>query len=248
MATSFGAASAAYERGRPGYPRDAVAWLLETAGAHPRIADIGAGTGKLTRVVAELLSARGADMIAVDPDAEMLARLRAEVPGVETLVGAAERLALPDESIDAAVLGQAWHWVDPTAGSSEIGRVLRPGGTLGLVWNIRDEATPWVSRLTRIMHGSHAEQLLAGGGPVVAAPFGVLEERTWRWSREVTRDELIALVHSRSYVIVASEAERARIDREIGVLFDEIGATGDAVVELPYVTRAFRAVKEGTRI
>ena len=179
MATSFGAAAGAYDEGRPDYPAEAVAWLLEPAGPRPRVADIGAGTGKLTKVVATL----GADVIAVDPDAAMLARLRDVLPGVQTLIGAAETLILPDESLDAAVLGQAWHWVDPVAGSAEIGRVLRPGGVLGLIWNIRDESVPWVARLTAIMKGSHAEQLLAGDGPVVASPFGPLETRTWRWQR-----------------------------------------------------------------
>ncbi|WP_448262688.1 class I SAM-dependent methyltransferase [Microbacterium aurum] len=203
MATSFGAAAGAYDEGRPDYPAEAVAWLLEPAGPRPRVADIGAGTGKLTKVVATL----GADVIAVDPDAAMLARLRDVLPGVQTLVGAAETLILPDESLDAAVLGQAWHWVDPVAGSAEIGRVLRPGGVLGLIWNIRDESVPWVARLTAIMKGSHAEQLLAGDGPVVASPFGPLETRTWRWQRPVTRQTLTAMVHSRSYIITAGVSE-----------------------------------------
>ena len=248
MANSFGAAAAAYEQGRPDYPVEAVAWLLEPAGAHPRIVDIGAGTGKLTRVVAELVAGagaegRGAEVIAVDPDAEMLGELRRSLPGIRTLIGTAEALGLPDESVDAAVLGQVWHWVDPVAGSAEIGRVLKPGGVLGLVWNIRDESVPWVARLTEIMKGSNAEQLMADGGPEVAAPFGALTARTWQWERPMTRAALTAMVHSRSYVITAEPAERERIDREIAGLFDEIGAVGDARVRLPYVTYAFRAVK-----
>lgn len=238
MATSFGAAAGEYERGRPDYPAEAVAWLLEHAGQHPRVADVGAGTGKLTRAVL----ARGADVIAVDPDAAMLERLRAEVPGVETLIGAAEQLNLPDESMDATVLGQAWHWVDPVAASREIGRIVRPGGTLGLIWNIRDDEVPWVARLTEIMHGSHAETMLAGGPPIVAIPFAPLEEKTWRWTRPMTRDTITAMVASRSYIIVAPPDERARIDRDIAALCDEIGAIGDATVDLPYVTRAFRTV------
>ena len=248
MANSFGAAAAAYEQGRPDYPVEAVAWLLEPAGAHPRIVDIGAGTGKLTRAVTELVAGagaegRGAEVIAVDPDAEMLGELRRSLPGIRTLIGTAEALGLPDESVVVAVLGQAWHWVDPVAGSAEIGRVLKPGGVLGLVWNIRDESVPWVARLTEIMKGSNAEQLMADGGPEVAAPFGALTARTWQWERPMTRAALSAMVHSRSYVITAEPAERERIDREIAELFDEIGAVGDARVRLPYVTYAFRAVK-----
>ncbi len=243
MATSFGAAAAAYEQGRPDYPLEAVAWMLESAGPAPRVADVGAGTGKLTRVVAGLVGRRGGEVIAIEPDAAMLDTLRASAPGVETLIGTAERMNLPDESVDAVVLGQAWHWVQPDGASAEVGRVLKPGGTLGLIWNIRDESVPWVARLTAIMKGSHAEELLAGDGPQVRAPFGPLEHRAWRWTRPMTRAALRAMVLSRSYIITASDDERARIEREIAALFDDIGAVGEASIDLPYLTYAFRTVR-----
>jgi len=243
LSTSFGRAAATYDAGRPGYPDEAVAWLLApvTTQAHhrPRVADVGAGTGKLTRTLVEL----GAEAVAVDPDAEMLGTLREHVPGVPTFVGTAEALPLPDGVLDAVVLGQAWHWVAPDAGSAEVGRVLRAAGVLGLIWNIRDESVPWVARLTAIMRGSHAEMLLAAGDPPVRAPFGGLEERRWSWERPMTRASLTAMVLSRSYIITASADERERIDREIAALFDEVGAVGDAEVALPYVTRAYRAVR-----
>lgn len=241
LSTSFGQAAAAYEAGRPGYPAEAVAWLLEPVShvAGPRVADVGAGTGKLTRTLRDL----GAETVAVDPDAEMLTTLHAAVPDVPTFVGSAEALPLPDASVDAVMLGQAWHWVDPAAGSVEVARVLRPGGVLGLVWNIRDETVPWVARLTTAMRGSHAEMLLAAGDPPVGPPFEELEESRWSWERAVTREMLTAMVRSRSYVITAGAAERARIEREVGELFDEIGAIGTAEVPLPYVTRAYRAVR-----
>jgi SAM-dependent methyltransferase len=190
-----------------------VEWLLGRR-EHPRVADVGAGTGKLT---AALLDA-GAEVIAVEPDAAMLATLREALPA-ETLIGTAERVNLPDESVDAVVLGQAWHWVDVVAASAEVGRVLKPGGVLGLVWNIRDVSTPWVARLGAIMKGSHAEELLSGAGPAVAAPFGALEHEGWRWSRRLTRSELAAMVRSRSYVITATPSERDRILAEVEELF-----------------------------
>ncbi|MFJ4224536.1 class I SAM-dependent methyltransferase [Microbacterium sp. NPDC089695] len=241
LSTSFGAEAHNYELGRPEYPFEAVAWMLEPlpADSH-RIADVGAGTGKLTRVLAK---APDAEVVAIDPDAEMLATLRAAIPGVPTFVGTAESLPLPDLSLDAVVLGQAWHWVDPVRGSEEVGRVLRDGGVLGLIWNIRDDRVDWVRRLTEIMHGSHAEVMLAGGGPVVAPPLGPLEEQTWEWTRPMTRDLLHRMASSRSYIITAPDEEKQRIRRDMDALFDELGLADGATIDLPYVTRAYRSVK-----
>lgn len=242
QATSFGGQAGSYEVGRPEYPFEAVTWMLDRAPAGARrIADVGAGTGKLTRA---LVAGEGAEVVAVDPDPAMLAALRDAVPGVPTFVGTAERLPLPDASVDAVVLGQAWHWVDPVAASAEIGRVVRPGGVLGLVWNLRDERVDWVRRLTDIMHGSNAEIMLAAGDPVVAAPFGGLEQERWEWVRPVTREVMHRMASSRSYVITADDAEKARIRRDMDALFDELGLYDDATIELPYVTRAFRAVRD----
>ncbi|WP_040164924.1 class I SAM-dependent methyltransferase [Microbacterium gorillae] len=238
MSRSFGAEADAYQTGRPEYPAEAVAWLLEpVADRSPRVADVGAGTGKLTRAV---LAAGASEVVAIDPDPDMLASLRAATTGVPTHEGTAEALPLPDASVDAVVLGQAWHWVDPESGSAEIGRVLTPGGVLGLIWNIRDSSVPWVGRMGEIMHNSNAEIMIADGGPVVAAPFGEPERRDWSWSRTITRDGLFAMARSRSYLITASDEDRAAVEAELGVLFDEIGAVGEQTVELPYITSAFR--------
>jgi SAM-dependent methyltransferase len=243
MSTSFGAAAATYEAGRPGYPAEAVEWMLQPArraGHALRVADVGAGTGKLTRALVEL----GADVVAVDPDPAMLQNLRRNVVGVPTFVGSAEALPLPDSSLDAVVLGQAWHWVDADVASQEVARVLRPGGVLGLVWNIRDESVDWVRRLTEVMHGSHAEQLIAGGGPRVGAPFDGLESHVSDWSRPMTLAALADMMRSRSYIITASPDERTRIEGEFDALFaerDELLAGG--AIDLPYRTHAYRVVR-----
>ena len=245
MSTSFGRATASYEAGRPGYPLEAIAWMLqpahrEASQAPLRVADVGAGTGKLTRT----LLAAGAEVVAIDPDAAMLEALAAAVPGVPTLVGTAEALPLPDASVDAVVLGQAWHWVEPLAGSRETGRVLRPGGVLGLIWNIRDARTPWVVRMTEIMHGSNAEALIAEGGPTVGEPFGDVETALFEWSRPMTATSLLEMARSRSYLITATETERARIEAALLALFDELPELRDGgSIELPYVTHVFRAVR-----
>lgn len=240
-ATSFGAAAGDYEAARPDYPFEAVAWMLEQLPhGSRRIADVGAGTGKLTRVLAD---APDAEVIAIDPDAAMLAQLRESVPGVPTFLGTAERLPVPDSSLDAVVLGQAWHWVDPFTGSAEIGRAVRSGGTLGLIWNLRDDSAPWVMRLTEIMRTSPASGMFDGDGPTVGEPFSALEERAWRWVRPMTRPQLHRMAGSRSFFITAAEEVRRGIHDEMDVLFDELGLHGDATIDLPYVTRAFRAVR-----
>ncbi len=236
MATSFGAEASAYESGRPSYPAEAVAWLLADDPAV--VVDVGAGTGKLTR------SLGGSDrvVIAVDPDPAMLAMLRQASPDVTTHVGTAEALPLPDHSADLVVLGQAWHWVDPVAASAEIGRVLRPGGALGLVWNIRDDTTPWVARMSEIMHHSAGERMVIDDHVVVGAPLGDLEHVTFDWVRPMERDTLLDMARSRSYVITADDPTRARIEHELGELFDSlVELANDGMIHLPYSTHVFRA-------
>lgn len=242
MSTSFGRAASVYEAGRPEYPAEAVTWMLQPVASHDRsvrVADVGAGTGKLTRTLVEA----GAEVVAIDPDPAMLEALRAAVVGVPTFHGTGERLPLPDAALDAVLFGQSWHWVDPAAASAEAARVLRSGGVLGLVWNVRDESTPWVARMTRIVHGSAAERMLADGGPSVAAPFAGLEELVLHWERRMTREALCAMVRSRSQYLTADEADRARIDAQLAELFDEVGAVADAEVPLPYMTRAYRSIR-----
>jgi hypothetical protein len=117
---------------------------------------------------------------------------------------------------------------------------------LGLVWNIRDESVPWVAALSRAMHGSHAERMLSADGVRVGAPFDGLEQRTWSWTRTLSRSALIDMVSSRSYVITASDAERGAILAEVGRLFDEhrvVDAAGTEVVDLPYTTHAYRGIR-----
>ena len=243
-ATSFGAAAGDYEAARPDYPFEAVAWMLEKLPhGSRRVADVGAGTGKLTRVLAD---APEAEVIAIDPDPAMLATLRESVPGVPTFLGTAESLPVPDSSLDAVVLGQAWHWVDPVAASAEIGRAVRAGGTLGLIWNIRDEREEWIRRLTEIMHSSSAENMVNGPtsqGPRISEPFGRVEIERWEWVRPMTRAQVHRMADSRSYLIAASEAERRSIHDDMDALFDDLSVTGDQSIDVPYVTTAFRAFR-----
>ena len=200
------------------------------------VLDLGAGTGKLTRA----LAARGLEVFAVDPSANMLDQLRAAIPSATVSVGTAEDIPLADASVDAIVVGQAWHWVDQDAALPSVARVLRPGGTLGLVWNIRDDRVPWVQRLTQVMHQAEGE-IFMETGHIERGPFGEIEEKDFEWSRDFTRDGLIDLLRSRSYFITADAAEQASIIDGVNHLLDtdpDVG--GQTAWSMPYVTRTFR--------
>lgn len=233
--THFGTASAEYERGRPSYPADAVAWLLH--GVDGVVLDLGAGTGKLTRSIV----AAGHEVMAVDPDPAMLEELRSGVPGVPTRVGSAEEIPVDGGIVSAVLVGQAWHWFDTAAASREIARVLEPGGCLGLIWNIRDEREPWVRSMTEILHGSNAEALISAGGPMVTSPLGALEHRRYEWSREATRAEVMSMAASRSYWIAASDSERSHMRERLEDLMDSVLGS-KATATFPYVTHAYRSM------
>ena len=143
-APSFARVASAYERARPGYAPEAVAYLVERIGR--RVLDLGAGTGKLARQ----LSAAGLDVVAVEPLDEM----RALIPdGIEARAGTAEAIPLPDDFVDAVVVAQAFHWFDRDPAVREIERVLRPGGALALVSNRREPPGPFDELLAR--HRAH---------------------------------------------------------------------------------------------
>ena len=238
-AVSFARAAGAYERGRPPYPAAAIDWLLPE-GAR-RVLDLGAGTGKLTR----LLAGRGLAVTAIEPLAEMREQLNRAVPGVQALAGTAEQIPLPGASVDAVLVAQAWHWVDLPAAVPEVARVLADGGWLGLLWNVRDEREDWVARLgeiTRRREGPHASSRRISESPAVGPPFGPVERRDVTWVHHLTPDALMDLIASRSYVITLPASERAAMFAEVDDLLRTHPAlAGAGEIALPYVTRCSRA-------
>ncbi len=236
QATSFGAAAGAYERGRPPYPAEAIDWLLPPGAA--RVLDVGAGTGKLTRE----LAARGLDVVAVEPLPGMREQLARAVPGVPVHSGTAEHIPLPDGSVDAVLAAQAWHWVDQARAVPEVARVLVPGGRLGLVWNMRDDRADWVAQLSQILHDPGEGDGSRGGAVALGPPFGPVQHRTIEWTHRLTRDQLLDMVSSRSYVITMPAAQRAGVLAAVGCLADtHPDLAGRAELELPYRTECFRA-------
>ena len=235
--TSFGSVAAGYAAHRPGYPADAVAFLV---GERPRLVlDVGAGTGLLTGV----LLAAGHEVVAVDPAEPMLAELRARYPRVRTGVGEAEALPLPGGSVDAAVAGQAAHWFDPAPAATELRRVLRPGGVVGLVWNTRDDGVPWVADLQRLLAGE-ARGHEADQGVVDAfaraLPARVDHSRTG-FVQRLDPEQVVAGIATRSYVAMMDDVRRGEFLGEVrALLATHPGTRGRDVLELPYRTDAYR--------
>lgn len=245
-ARGFEAAVERYERGRPGYPDDAVSYLVAELGIGPGhdLVELGAGTGKFT----ELIARTGAEIIAIEPVAGMRAALGRACPTVTVLDGTAEGIPLEDASADAVVAAQAFHWFDGDRALAEIHRVLRPEGRLGMIWNARDEASDWSEKLTAIF------DRLAGDGPRYerhgsrwrdaferTTLFGPLHHQVAYHVHEVTREGFLDRVLSVSYVASAPESERERVIDEVLQLLDtDPELKGREVVVMPYRTDVYR--------
>lgn len=225
-----------YERVRPGYPGESADWLIP-AGAR-NAADIGAGTGKFTA----LLIDRGLHTVAVDPSADMLEQLRRTLPGVPAVVGTAEDTGLEAEAFDLVTVAQAWHWCDPLPASTEIARVLRPRGVLGLVWNQLDTSVPWVHRLSRIMHAGDVHK--PHFTPTVGPEFTGLASQLTRWEDSVTPEDIKELAKTRSYYLAATEATRSKVMGNLDwYLQEHLAHAPGEILSLPYLTQTWRAVR-----
>ncbi|OBI85822.1 class I SAM-dependent methyltransferase [Mycobacterium asiaticum] len=230
---SFGAAAAAYERGRPTYPPEAIDWLLPPGARE--VLDLGAGTGKLTTRLVE----RGLDVVAVDPVPEMLEVLTASLPQTRALLGTAEEIPLQDNSVDAVLVAQAWHWVDPARAIPEVARVLRPGGRLGLVWNTRDERLGWVRELGEII-GRDDDPVR--NRVTLPEPFTEVERHQLEWTNYLTPQALIDLVASRTYCITSpTEVRTKTLDKVRELLATHPALANANGLALPYITVCVRA-------
>ena len=225
-----------YQRVRPGYPAESADWLIP-AGARDA-ADVGAGTGKFTA----LLLGRGLAVSAVDPSPDMLEQLRAHYPAAAAAQGTAEATGLADSSVDVVSVAQAWHWCDPLPASTELARILRPGGTLGLIWNQLDTSVPWVHRLSRIMHAGDVYK--PGFRPVVGPEFKGFESHVSKWKDSLTTADIMDLTKSRSYYLRAGEATRGKVLANLDwYLHEHLGHPAEEDISLPYFTLAWQATK-----
>jgi SAM-dependent methyltransferase len=251
-ANSFGPAAQLYDRIRPSYPVEAIAWALGPlgAGAH-RVLDVGAGTGILTRQLVAL----GHTVLAVEPDNQMRERLAARSPGVTILAGSAEAIPLPDLSVDAGMAAQAYHWFDRARAHPELGRVVRPGGVFAAMWNDRDDSgdwlpnSSWVAEYSRIVERDRGPDGSGADSGRAAVPdygegFGAIESAEFRHALPHTPETLVELLKSRSYFLTASPGRQEALEEEVR----DLAAThpdlaGRAEFALPYVTVVYRATR-----
>jgi SAM-dependent methyltransferase len=238
---SFGSAADVYDTFRPTYPPEAARWMVGDAPA--RVADLGAGTGIFSRVLAGL----GHDVVAVEPDPGMAHRLAEASPGVTVLEAPAEKIPLPDASIDAVTAAQAWHWFDNDAARAEVARVLRPGGVVARISNWEDVSVDWVeewwgavggrrrNRQKQFDRSARFRDDMVSFGRL----FGEPARASFPHGVERDADQLVGYITSRSHYLVADEDEQRRIvetTRELARRLPER-------FELPYVAVATRARK-----
>lgn len=251
--SSFGAVAASYAEHRPDYPVEAVRWCVAPVGrdiAALRVLDLGAGTGKLTAMLAEL----GSDVTAVEPDPAMYAELRRGLPSVRALPGSAERIPLPDASVDAVLCGQSMHWFDMSHALPEIARVLVPGGTLGALWNSDDDRVEWVAGLQESAEGAASPSLSRRrseaasfgadqfGGQLGTVLFTPAERAEFANSQLLTADTLVELIGTHSKILIMAPEERARVLAKVRAYLASRPETADGRFELPMVTSVVRSV------
>jgi ubiquinone/menaquinone biosynthesis C-methylase UbiE len=223
-AAGLSAGSGAYARGRPSYPADAIEFLASELGLGPgtKVLDLAAGTGKFTA----LLVPTGAEVVAVEPVKEMGDELGRAISGVEVLEGTAEAIPLPDASVDAVTVAQAFHWFDADAALVEIARVLEPGGGLAFLWNRRDESVEWVREMSEVLHWhefGHSDYDQVDWRAVVAKTglFTEVQHRRFNYRHELDREGLADRVRSISYVAAMDEAQREQRVQDVLRLVDD---------------------------
>jgi SAM-dependent methyltransferase len=204
----FGSTADAYDRGRPSYPSAAIRWLSERAGLGPGVVvvDLAAGTGKLSRPLRDA----GVRVIAIEPVAAMRDLIG---PGIEAIEGTAEAIPLENGAADVVTVGQAFHWFDGDAALGEIHQVLRPGGSLALVWNARrledpihaaieELIAPYCDQVPRHRSGAWRDAFER------SALFGPLQEASFPNQQTLDAEGLAARIGSTSAIAALPDRER----------------------------------------
>ncbi|WP_405579278.1 class I SAM-dependent methyltransferase [Streptomyces sp. NBC_01190] len=253
-------AAGVYERSRPSYPMAALAALADALPLESgrTVVDLGAGTGKFTR----LLALTGAEVLAVEPVREMREQIAELLPGVAVTSGTAEATGLPAGCADAVVAAQSWHWFRAGEALTEVERLLRPGGALALVWNTYDTSVRWVRAFQDIYFrlapsDLPSPPLTSGPGDpgdwravfAARAGWGAVEERHWPNPHTTTVADVVERMMSSSHIAVLDAGARTRVRSEVEAVLSGLrgpsGSSGyDATrgggeIEMPYQTDVY---------
>jgi SAM-dependent methyltransferase len=246
----FEAEAETYDRARPSYPPDAVRWLTDNLAIRPgrRVADLAAGTGKLTAP----LVATGASLVAVEPVGAMRAQLLRRVPGVPAMAGVAEALPFAAASLDAVVVAQAFHWFDAERALAELARVVRAGGRLGLIWNARDRGLGWVdavfSVVDRVEKAAPWRECI--DGTTRAERSEVVATGQWsEWVKAIfhhvqscSHEDVVDRVRSVSHVaVLPADRQQAVLEEVRSILREHPETRGQETVGVPYRVDALYA-------
>ena len=242
-ALSFGSVAEDYEATRPGWPLEAFAIAFEQFDVpeRPDVVDVAAGTGKLTRTLAELAGA----LVAIEPDAALRAVLQRELPAVTVLEGTAEALPLEAASADAVCAGQAFHWFDVDRALDEFARVLRPGGIAIAAWNMPPEEDTWYDAVIDFLKAANPDHLPASTTDwpraLAAHPlYGGLVEITARHEQPTTRAAFERLLGTHSVINVLPPERRAELIAEALAVADAQGAfDSDGSCAIPWCCEVF---------
>ena len=235
LSGSFGGAAEEYERGRPDWPAAVLDAVPVPAGAD--VVDLGAGTGKLTRVLAR----RYGRVVAVEPLEELRRILAHEVPAAEIVEGRAESLPLADASAEAVFVAQAFHWFANDEAVAEIARVLRPGGALVLLWNGAHPERPsplpepYRERFDALREEAPLPDV-AWEEVVARGPFGPLHTAHVDHEQVSTRAQVLAFAASQSWI--AYRPDRAAVLEEVGALLPEVEYRFPLRAEVHWALRA----------
>ena len=243
-ARAFGAMAEEYERGRPGWPADAVARLVDRFRART-VLDLAAGTGKLTAVLADLAD----DVVAVEPVDGMRRVLEAHLPDVRALAGTAEAIPLPDAAVDAVFVAEAFHWFDLERAAAEIARVLRPGGGLAVMWNlVRDDGEPWFEDLVALVlehrvdgTGETRRDTVPWRAALEAEPrLGPLSDEEAPHQQWIDRDGIVAQIASYSSIGSLPAERRATALAAARALLEQHGVDAVTIRYKAMITTARR--------
>lgn len=239
----FGRAAELYERIRPDYPSEAVDRLAQELEItrDGTVLDLGAGTGKLTR----MLVPTGARLVAAEPVASMRERFAAVLPEVSVVGATAEDLPFSDQRFDGVVCAQAFHWFDGPRALEQVHRVLKPRGRFGLLWNIRDESVDWVAELTEIIdpyERSAPREKTGQWRQAFSATdrFGRLNQLAFPHEQRLDADGLVERFASVSFLAVLPDRERGEVlgrIRELALTHPDLAGLEE--FSLPYVTELY---------